>query len=1527
MKFKKLILFTGLLLGLFMLSGTTVMAEGTTSTDPFKIDSVDKFNAFATAINAYSSNDYFTIGSGDDAVTYTDAELTDNINLGETTLLPHRFAGIFEGNNFTITYSIKADTNGDPTSLLGNLNGATIRNLKVDATIECSTESADSIGGITSFAENNSLIENCSVNAEITIPSSVVYCDYVGGISGPVRDSNIRNCSVVADIHNNASSTIYNQRTAGIAGGLVGKCLIENCSVAGSISGYRLVGGITGETVLLWDADDYTIYNSPIIRNCSVFADVSGTKDVGIIVGHVSSYGTISNVYYLSDDTNNKDIPAIGGIDVEDRVTHINLNKTSKETFNSGQVAWGLQKGQDSASGLVWGQSSLDTSDSLPLLTTDADKQVYQLTINKNDGNSDISYHNAGYSFNLDTATTGCIWLDGNDQVVSGTSFTLSSDMTFNEAIQAPTLTASQSVINETASASISVQAPSGFTGAIKSYRSQINGTDASGWSDSCDFTDLTNLVMSASLQPGLNTIYVQVKTADSPWSQTASLEIYCLGVENNTIQIASPADFIAFATYINNDWDTSISDAILTSDLNFDDPDGDSSTSDAITLTPVGSYAGNLDITYDETKSHAFTGNFSGNGHSLTVSQTETSATQQFGVFGCLDGAEIKDLTINGCVSGANYTGGIAGYARSSSISNCTLNADVSSTGGYVGGIAGATDATTISGCSVHGSLTGLGMVGGIAGDLYNSTVENCTVTDSVTFTDASADYVGGITGTAFYGTIKNCNVFAAITGHNTVGGITGQIKSYGTGDNTVENCCVTGNITGASDVGGIAGYSETATIKNAFVSGDVTAPTVSRGGIVGNLYSHTDVAVSNVYYNSSLMAVSNGNFSDGSTPIPVFSSASEPINWTNGSVAWGLQDGQPSGSDLVWGQLLGTDATPVLITDPTTEANKQVHQLLFFNNAADITDYSAVAYTCFANNGGTTVDLADPGTGYNWMNGSTQFTAASLVTDDLSLVKTSLPAISGISVSTSITTTVGSTPSFDDYGFTGTFPTGYAITYSTDNTNFSTTLPTFSTAGTYTVYFKITATGYLDNTDLSTTVTVNNPVSPGGGGGGSVTPTMTGITVPTVTTTPDGTLNFDITGLPAGAIVYYSTDGITYTTTPPSFSSEGDHTVYIKITATGYQDFTTTTTVTVEAGDDNNDDSGDGSDGGPIILDPLTGNTGTQPSTLSGGGYGFAYSYDLAAYLSGSTAPSAASNTDSAIDSADYSLSVASATAYSIASIDDPYGLLADSDNAPAISDSGIFSCYLNYAAGSPIAQTTAEASRDTETAAASSTESADNLDSENASTVTTSDTADADPSAITSDNDTADSDIVMLTATVVINVTLESGDITPVTLDIEVPQQIYTIDYRTHIQNIGWEDEFVENGTMSGTQGQGLRLEAIEIQMNSDYDLGVSYRTHVENIGWEENYVSDGQESGTDGQGLRLEAIELSLTGADADYFDIYYQVHVQNLGWLDWASNGHPAGSAGFGYRLEGIRIVVVPKGGDAPGATANCFVEQ
>ncbi len=141
--------------------------------------------------------------------------------------------------------------------------------------------------------------------------------------------------------------------------------------------------------------------------------------------------------------------------------------------------------------------------------------------------------------------------------------------------------------------------------------------------------------------------------------------------------------------------------------------------------------------------------------------------------------------------------------------------------------------------------------------------------------------------------------------------------------------------------------------------------------------------------------------------------------------------------------------------------------------------------------------------------------------------------------------------------------------------------------------------------------------------------------------------------------------------------------------------------------------------------------------------------------------------------------------------------------------------------------------------------------------------------------------------------------------------------SIYYKSHCQNIGWA-AYAYNGAVSGSIGQSLRMEAIEIRI-SGISGSVQYRTHVQNIGWQ-SWKSNGAIAGTTGQSLRIEAIEIKLSGEIAKHYDVVYRTHVQNIGWQNWKKNGETAGTTGQSLRVEAIEIKLVAKSGSQNTST-------
>ena len=182
------------------------------------------------------------------------------------------------------------------------------------------------------------------------------------------------------------------------------------------------------------------------------------------------------------------------------------------------------------------------------------------------------------------------------------------------------------------------------------------------------------------------------------------------------------------------------------------------------------------------------------------------------------------------------------------------------------------------------------------------------------------------------------------------------------------------------------------------------------------------------------------------------------------------------------------------------------------------------------------------------------------------------------------------------------------------------------------------------------------------------------------------------------------------------------------------------------------------------------------------------------------------------------------------------------------------------------------------------------------------------------------------------------LEAIKIQLVTKGDKAPELIGTIKeamkarlvgYQTHVQDYGTQ-AYVYDGAMAGTEGECKRMESIRMKLPSSVNSSIQYRSHVQDIGWEKKWASNGSLSGTEGQCKRLEAIQIKLSGDVEKNYDVYYRVHAQDYGWLAWAKNGESSGTEGYAKRLEAIEVRLVPKGTtpDLPAsANEKAFIKK
>ena len=198
------------------------------------------------------------------------------------------------------------------------------------------------------------------------------------------------------------------------------------------------------------------------------------------------------------------------------------------------------------------------------------------------------------------------------------------------------------------------------------------------------------------------------------------------------------------------------------------------------------------------------FSGTLDGAGYRIYNLNIKNTATDYTGLVRSGAKCTLRNLTVEGTISGTKYTGGIAGELTSgSTLANCTNYCTVSGSE-RTGGICGYSVAK-ITGCRNMGTVSGSSYVGGIVGFTY-ALVTSCVNMGAVT---GSSSNVGGVVGycdtsnTAYSSLCVNAG---EVKGYNYVAGICGYIYL-----GSFENCYNIGKITatyGSAYTCGIAYY-----------------------------------------------------------------------------------------------------------------------------------------------------------------------------------------------------------------------------------------------------------------------------------------------------------------------------------------------------------------------------------------------------------------------------------------------------------------------------------------------------------------------------------------------------------------------------------------------------------------------------------------------------------------------------------------------------------------------------------------------
>ena len=207
------------------------------------------------------------------------------------------------------------------------------------------------------------------------------------------------------------------------------------------------------------------------------------------------------------------------------------------------------------------------------------------------------------------------------------------------------------------------------------------------------------------------------------------------------------------------------------------------------------------------------FSGNFNGNGYTITNLQINRAADSQslFGSIGS-DGI-VRDLGLSDLkIEGANNSSALAG-----------------------------TNAGTVISSYAVGEIDGNNKVGGLIGESQNGVVMNSRANVLIR---ASGNDIGGLVGrnTGAAAVIINSHASGAISGVSWVGGLTGR------NDGKIINSYATGTVSGSGQtIGGLAGSNSmgSSEVRNSYATGAVQIPTSAdrTGSLLGFVENNAKV------------------------------------------------------------------------------------------------------------------------------------------------------------------------------------------------------------------------------------------------------------------------------------------------------------------------------------------------------------------------------------------------------------------------------------------------------------------------------------------------------------------------------------------------------------------------------------------------------------------------------------------------------------------------------------------------------------
>ena len=723
---------------------TSASLEGEgTQTNPYKIKNGADLKLLATAVNA-ASEPYGVAGKY--FVVTADIKLNNRAwtSIGIT---GKPFGGVFDGGNFKIT-GINV-SGGGVLGLFGRVEGATIKNLSVQGNV---IGTGAQIGVLAGFTAGNTTIERVTVLAG----SSARGTNSIGGLVGTASGT-----TVITNCVNHADATATATTVNGI-GGFVGDNIqdsnltVTGCVNYGNITGSgSYVGGIVG---LMRSAAGKAATNR--VENCRNYGNVEGgTTCIGGVTG--CNRGVVVNCY----------------IDPFVRVMIAGKTETLAKDLD-------LIAATSSVPGAITGQKDAVGAPGADVtgcgFCNEEGEQVHVIMLEPDggiiEGGKNYILHAFGEAIGdaLPTPTRDGLefagWYNGSAQVEATTTFgsahvvTLTAHWSSDTEITI-TFEAGYGSFKNEGDRTRTIKAGEQL-GALPEVTAPKTGDVAYWYCDGEPVTEETTF-------DGTDTAITV--TAVYGWDgTTASTSLQGAGEENNPYQINSGADLKYLANQVN------ASSGAYGAGQYYEVTDDINLAGKA--WTPIGATG------------HPFSGNFDGGNFKITG--LNVSGTNLRGLFGRVENATIKALSLQGTATGTGQVAMLAGVVAGTS----TING-----------------VTVLAGSSVRGTND----VAGIVADTNNNvTFTNCVNYAEVYASATGNSFVGGIVGASTENstlTITNCKNYGNIKGEGAfVGGIVGLLRVLNS--NAIDGCRNFGNIEGNNNIGGIIGCNR-GTVRNCYV------------------------------------------------------------------------------------------------------------------------------------------------------------------------------------------------------------------------------------------------------------------------------------------------------------------------------------------------------------------------------------------------------------------------------------------------------------------------------------------------------------------------------------------------------------------------------------------------------------------------------------------------------------------------------------------------------------------------------------